>query len=140
MQIKTPLTMTMIVGFLAATGCVANDRDPLQAPAAPIVTAPVAGEAVRSPVTVVGTGEMDATVEVVLRAAGSEVGRVEGRVDETGAFSVDVEFDEQEIGEALQIAVVLSNAAGLSESVAVGTAATATTTTGCSMPTPRAAC
>ena len=98
-----------LAGFLANAGCAADAADPLEALAVPAVSAPLAGEAVRSPVAVIGTGEAAATVEVVIRRGDEEIGAADGMADATGSFALDVEFTPRAVFDTLRSAQFQGN-------------------------------
>lgn len=109
--------LVVLTGVVGWAGC--DSKKKVVQPEAPVVTAPAAAEAVRSPVTVEGTGEAGSSVTVTVFEGSNEIGNGGGVVDAQGAFSVEVTFTDQTVGTPLQIEVTLANSAGSSLPVTV---------------------
>ncbi len=111
------LSLAVLLGGIGWVGC-GGGADP-QPPEPALVTAPAADDAVRTPVTVTGAGEVGATVGVFVREGATDLGVGSGVVDAQGTFSVEVTYTNRPLGTALQVQVVLSNDGGSSEPVVV---------------------
>ncbi len=117
-HIGAALGMVVWTGIVGGIGCDSKVADPV-APEPPVVTAPIADDSVRSPLSVTGTGVAGASVSVAITGGGLEIGAGEGVVDAQGAFAVELVFTDQALGTALQIEVVLTTAGGTSTPVVI---------------------
>ncbi|MEZ4272463.1 MAG: Ig-like domain-containing protein [Myxococcota bacterium] len=83
-----------------------------EAPKAPVISAPADASTVTNPVTVTGTGEVGATVNIELRQGSTTIGTATSTVDSAGNFSIIVAYTAPSNGAAMTLDVTLSNTHG----------------------------
>ena len=94
----------------------AMNEDAAMPPAAPVLTSPVSGSEVSDSITVTGTGEVAALLNVsILTSQNQQFGSAETSVDSDGNFSLDVSYSGAEDNAELKVQASLTNSHGRSD-------------------------